>query len=306
MPCNKPVKAWRDTDGVRFVGAKTLHNLTLACGQCWGCRLERSRQWAIRCMHEAKMHAHNSFLTLTYNDAHLPQYGSLNYRDYQLFMKRLLRALSRKKYQDLIRRPSGGKIRFYMCGEYGELGHRPHYHACIFGLDFADKLYIAKTTSGAKLYQSPTLDRIWQLGYTTIGDVTFESAAYVARYVMKKVNGNLAQQHYERIDQETGEIYELKPEFNNMSRRTGIGKTFLEKYWTDIYPEARVIVRGHPSKTPRYYDKQFEKRDPVAWEALEIQRKTYARQHAEDHKPKRLAAREAINVAKINMLKRKI
>ena len=321
MACNKPVKAVRDSDGVRFVGSKTLSNLSLPCGQCTGCRLERSGQWAIRCMHEGKMHPHNCFLTLTYNDANLPPGGSLRYRDYVLFMKRLLKALGSKRNQTIVgginkpRRtrshgatphtPAKG-FRFYMCGEYGEQYGRPHFHACIFGLDFADKLYVGKSGSGSKVYQSPTLEKLWPHGFSSIGDVTFESAAYVARYVMKKVNGQQQKKHYERIDLETGEIYQLKPEFNNMSRAQGIGKSFLEKYWTDIYPEGHVIVRGHPSKTPRYYDKQFKHRDPVAWEALEYERHQRAMKHLDDGRPSRLRVREIITNAKLSMLKRKI
>lgn len=337
MPCNKPVKAIRDSDGVRFVGSNTMHNLTLPCGQCWGCRLEKSRQWAVRCMHEAKMHEHNSFLTLTYNDDALTQKywtglyridgtkaygGTLHYRDIVLFHKRLLKALSSEKLSDAIvsdiqAKPRDGRyggqppsprqnrtFRFYLGGEYGEQYMRPHWHECIFGLAFHDKTYIGKSPAGERLYESPTLQKLWPHGFSSIGEVTFESAAYVARYIMKKINGKQAEKHYEKIDMETGEIIRLHPEFNNMSRSQGIGLSFFEKYYSDMYPEGIAIVRGAKSKTPRYYDKKFKERDPVAYEALEYDRHIYARQHMEDLKPQRLAAREKITVAKINQLKR--
>ena len=149
------------------------------CGQCIGCRLERSRQWAIRCVHEASLHTDNCFITLTYSPDCLPSDGSLNHDDFQKFFKRLRKHIAPKK------------IRYYMCGEYGEdlqqpskLG-RPHFHACLFGLDFDDKqLYIVR--DDVKLYTSATLEKIWGKGFVTIGDVTFESAAYVARYIAKK------------------------------------------------------------------------------------------------------------------------
>ena len=165
----------------------------LPCGQCVGCRLERSRQWAIRCMHEAQMHEDNCFITLTFNPESLDDRSnpwSLDVRDFQLFMKRL-----RKKY--------GAGIRFYHCGEYGELNKRPHYHACIFGFDFPDKRLWKVTNSGHRLYISESLDELWPFGFCTIGNVTFESAAYVARYIMKKVNGDAAADHYEWIDEDT-------------------------------------------------------------------------------------------------------
>lgn len=355
MPCNKPVKAWRDSDGVRFVGRKEMSNLALPCGQCWGCRLERSRQWAVRCMHEAKMHEHNCFLTLTYDDERLPgRYwtglyrqdgtkayaGTLHYRDVQLFFKRLRRKVERQSQKTSPPAPFGGaraggevksnlaphlaqqafngatiapaslsrspQLRFYLAGEYGEQYLRPHWHACVFGIDFSDKVYLGTTASGSKLYESATLQALWPYGFSSLGEVTFESAAYVARYVMKKVNGKQQKEHYEKIDMDTGEIIRIRPEFNNMSRAEGIGLSFFKKYYSDMYPEGRVIVRGHPSKTPRYYDKKFKERDPVAWEALEYDRHIYAMQHLDDHRPQRLAAREKITVAKVNMLTRKL
>lgn len=150
----------------------------LPCGQCVGCRLERSRQWAVRCVHEASLHQHNVFVTLTYNDENVPwsETGeqTLVKRDHQLFMKRLRKAFPDKK------------IRFFMCGEYGEETNRPHYHYIIFGLDFSDKYVHAVNFRGDLKYRSPMLEKIWTKGNSEIAEVNFETCAYVARYIMKK------------------------------------------------------------------------------------------------------------------------
>lgn len=319
MACYKPISAYRREDGeiVFAERGKIQQYLQIACGQCIGCRLERSRQWAMRCMHEAKMHRYNSFLTLTYNDNNIPAGGTLHYYDFQRFMRRLRKALGRK----------GGKLRnglaftaapgssygapphtprFYMCGEYGEQFHRPHFHVCLFGTDFNDKKYLAKTKTGSKLYRSETLERLWPLGFSSIGEITFESAAYVARYVMKKITGTRAKKHYEKIETETGEIIQLKPEFNNMSRRPGIGKNWLERFEADVYPHAKVIVRGIKTNPPRYYDKIYKASHPTEWEAIEYDRYLLGKQQHENQLEHRLRAREQVAAAKIAMLKRKI
>ena len=159
----------------------------------------------MRCHHEASLYQDNCFITLTYSDEHLPSDKSLHVDHFQKFMKRL-----RKRF--------GEGVRYYHCGEYGEKYMRPHYHACLFNFDFPDKK-IWKENNGNRLYISESLSELWPFGFVTIGDVTFESAAYVARYIMKKVNGDLAESHYERVDWDTGEVYHLKPEYTTMSRR---------------------------------------------------------------------------------------
>ena len=171
---------------------------TVACGQCVGCRLERSRQWAIRCVHESQMHEQNCFITLTYSDEFLPENGSLQLKHFQDFMKRL-------------RFHVGGGIRFFHCGEYGEENGRPHHHAIIFNHDFADKK-VWKTNNGVVLYRSKILEELWPYGFATVGCVSFESAAYVARYITKKVNGDMADSHY----------LGREPEYITMSRRPGV------------------------------------------------------------------------------------
>lgn len=283
MPCYHP---WKPAPQL---GLKP--GLTLACGQCIGCRLERSRQWAIRCMHEAQMHERNSFITLTYDDEHAPLDYSLKHRHWQLFAKKL-----RKKK---------GPFRFYMCGEYGEQFSRPHYHACLFGIDFDDKEPILKlqTETNHTLYSSAELASLWKHGHASLGAVTFESAAYVARYVMKKITGDLAASHYTYID-ENGEIFERRPEYNQMSRKPGIGKTWIDKYDTDVYPSDQVITRGYPTRPPRYYDQQQEKKNEHMMQQIKARR--MAKLDQKDNTPKRLKAKETVATAKLNQLPRKL
>ena len=265
--------------------------INLPCGQCIGCRLERSRQWAIRCMHEAFLHEDNSFITLTYDDGHLPKDGSLVLDDYQRFMKRLRKSVSPKK------------VRFYHCGEYGEQLGRPHYHALLFGYASPDRKFFSKK-GDFNVYTSDTLSHLWPHGFSVEGDVSFESAAYVARYVMKKVTGDRAEDHYQG----------RKPEYTTMSRRPGIGKGWYEKFKTDVYPLDRVVVRGHPSRPPRFYDNLFSREDRSTFELLKIKRENNGRRfvtdvlsngrkiRVSDNDPRRLLVREEVKKAEISTL----
>lgn len=248
----------------------------------------------MRCLHEAKLHENNCFITLTYSDEHLPNDRSLHYRDFQLFMKKL-----RKKF--------GSKIRFYMCGEYGEKFDRPHFHACIFGFDFPDRKYWKQTGSGSKLYRSEELEKLWKYGFSSIGDVNFESAAYVARYIMKKVTGQgKHDQHYKFTDLSTGEVLEKKPEFNKMSLKPGIGYEWFKKYKSDVYPHDYVIINGRKVRPPKYYDLKYSKESPYEWEEVQQKRIDIGKANFEDNTDARLLVKETITKARVKMLKREL
>lgn len=270
----------------------SFRSLQLSCGQCVGCRLERSRQWAVRCMHEAQMHERNCFITLTYREEELPKFLSLRYRDFQLFMKKL--------------RKDAPGIRFFMCGEYGGEHARPHFHACLFGYDFPDKVLFKRGIGGAALFRSPRLEQLWPLGFSTIGAVTFESAAYVARYVMKKVTGDAAVKHYGSVDAETGELVQRCSEFCRMSLKPGIGKRWLEKFFSDVYPRGKVVVNGVESNSPRYYDKYFRAVDANSGAVLDCDRERDARASFADRSDDRLVVREACAIARVKRLKRSV
>lgn len=289
MPCFSPLEGYlKHGGGITFNKKESYLNIpkTVTCGQCSGCRLERSRQWATRCHHEASLHQHNCFITLTYADEHLPQDRSINVRVFQKFMKRL-----RKKYAH--------KIRFYACGEYGDTQGRPHYHACLFGHDFEDKYeWRSKTDTKETLYRSPTLEKLWPYGFSSIGEVTFQSAAYVARYIMKKINGPLQNYSYEYID-EQGEIHQQQPEFTCMSRKPGVGANWLALFASDVYPDDFVIINGKRVRPPRYYDQNYELLDPDSIKKIRWKRQKGLAKHADNNTPERLRVRQQIQDKKI-------
>lgn len=267
--------------------------LTVSCGRCVGCRLERSRQWAVRIMHEAQMHERNSFVTLTYNDEKVPWDGSLKKADWQHFARRL-----RKKV---------GKFRYFHCGEYGELRGRPHYHAALFGHDFMFDRTLYTMSNGFPLYNSPTLDKAWGHGYCQIGNLTFESAAYVARYIMKKVNGAQAENHYlNYTDLDTGEVVSRTPEYTTMSLKPGIGASWFEKYQGDVFPRDEVISNGRPARPPKFYDGLLERTDPEQLEEIKYLRSVKAKRRYKDNTPERLAVREKLKELQARRLKRTI
>lgn len=296
MPCYHPIPAWRDDDGtVVFRETRHTHSsLFLACGQCVGCRLARATEWSVRIMHEASLHDVNSFVTLTYDDAHLPRYGSLQYKpDFQLFMKRF------RKWR--------GPVRFFMCGEYGDENGRPHYHAAFFGEAFlVDRKRWRKSDTGHWLYRSESLERLWPFGASEIGNLSVQSAAYMARYSLKKVTGRLAASHYERVDVETGELVRIDPEFVRMSLRPGIGANWFDNFHRDVYPHDRVVVKGMKKRPPRYYDKRLAAMDPLLMEELKYLRAQQALEHSDDLTEERLAVKEVVEEARLATLKRSL
>lgn len=229
------------------------------------------------------MHEENSFLTLTYAPDHLPSDGSVSVRDFQLFMKRLRKRL-------------GIKVRFFACGEYGEKLGRPHYHACLFGYDFPDKELDEVNHRGDKIYRSRILEETWQKGRCSVGDLTFESAAYVARYVTKKITGPAAADHYQG----------KTPEFTLHSKKPGIGQGFYQRWRSDIYPHDEVILRGQKMRPPKYYDGQLEKDDPAEFQRLKQSRKTpLIDMITGDNDAFRRAARERVQQARMKRLNRR-
>jgi hypothetical protein len=273
--------------------------MSVPCGRCIGCRLENSRQWAVRMMHEAQMHDEVCFLTLTYDNDHVPEDYGLVKDEFPLFMKRLRKEIS--KGDD---GPYGHRqVSYFHCGEYGDERKRPHYHAAMFGIDWHEDRVLARMSKGGyPLLCSPRLNKTWGKGEVTIGDLTFESAAYIARYVTKKVTGAKAETHYERVDSETGEIYSVEPEFATMSRNPAIGKRWIEKFHEEVFSHDEVISRGVPAKPPRYYDKFHEKIDPEAAEA--VRRKRMRAFDAREGTASRLGVREVCAEAGLSLTPR--
>lgn len=287
MGCDHPLTAYRSKDVNPATGKRKLvfdkrlsHSgvpIKLPCGRCMGCRLEHSRQWAIRCMHEKQLHGLNTFLTITYDDKHLPKDGSLVREAPQLFLKRLRDAVSPTRF------------RFYGCGEYGERSNRPHYHFILFGIDFLDKKFYGYAKNGEKLYTSDLARKYWTYGNNVIGDVTFKSCAYVSRYIAGKIKGDLADDHYQ------GRL----PEFSMMSRgdggddpvwKGGIGSGWFARYGKHAYEWDSVIMNGREVRPPRFYDTRYEIIDSAHLEELKKERRrrvnrkdnTSARRHVKE------------------------
>jgi len=218
-------------------------------------------------MHETKSHNLNLFLTLTYNDEHLPEGGTLVKRDLQLFMKRL-----RKEY--------GEGIRFFACGEYGDRNLRPHYHLILFNSPDVDLVKVKETSRGDYLYTSKQLSAVWSvdgkpIGNVIIGMVDFNSAAYVARYNMKKINGDKADDFYTVVDG-NGVITRRATEFLLMSRRPGIGRKWYEIHGDETYAHDNLVSNYKLVRPPRYYDNLRDATDPKRMAAIKAQRRSAA------------------------------
>ena len=256
MTCYNPSLAWKSKNVLRSTGkydivfpsdkliidTKKYDPIHIPCGKCVGCLMDRARTWAVRCVLEASLWTKNCYITLTYNDENLPENGTLVKEHFVLFMKRL-----RKKY--------GDGIRFFQCGEYGTLNHRPHYHACLFNFDFPDKVVWKKGESGSILYRSPSLEKLWPYGFSSIGEVTVKSAAYVARYCLKKYDHDT----YRRQPPPPGCI----DEYTNMSRKPGIASGWFEKYVDDVYnSDCLVVSEKLKCKPPRYFDSLMDRIAP--------------------------------------------
>lgn len=330
MPCFHPVPAWRTSKVIdvksgrpriffkeKFVKpypSDTIEVLSLPCGKCDGCRLSRSRAWAARCMHEASQHDDNCFITLTYDDKFLPLNSSLDKSDYVKFLKRLrgfvaesasvpAPAVSNRTSAGKPAAPAsfGRRVSFFLCGEYGLNFGRPHYHILLFGFDFPDRV-LYDVRCGFKLYTSELLGKLWadpdtheSYGFSTVGDLTFESAAYVARYCLKKVVGHEADAHYG----------DREPEFTRMSLRPAIGRKWISSFMESVYPDDFLIANGMRIKPPRYYDSLFEISRPELMAEIKSARVQRAKL-SPDNTPSRLAARERVTKAKLKLLTRRL
>lgn len=312
MPCYKPIIAWQSKalnpkSGKSFMqfrppnSPNTHEQIQVECGKCIGCRLERSRQFAIRGMHEAQMHTQNSFITLTYNDDHIDPEGNLVRRDFQNFMKRLRKSQPKKK------------IRFLQCGEYGTKTGRPHYHAILFGHDFSDKKHVA-TRNGNVVYSSKQLQKLWSnpdkgsplygqpIGLTEVGSVTFESIAYIARYCCKKFDDHNVWINKDKY-QEDGRL----KEYNTMSNRPGLGYSWYQKFGaSDVFNTGTVKIRGGiECAPPKYYMKKLSIENPLLHDIFKKEQREKAK-NSPDNTHERLKIRESIKYQQFEKLNRSL
>ncbi len=293
MTCYHPLTAFKSKHDLTVNGKSVIRfslpegaflydyeEIKLPCGQCIGCRLERSRSWAVRGIHEAKYHKKNCFITLTYNEESMLSgcrcSGNLKFfkKDYVDFMKRFRKAIYPLK------------VRFFHCGEYGDKWQRPHHHAIIFGFDPDDKIPVSKSDLGFILYRSPFFERLWPYGFVRVGSCTVETIAYVARYITKKINGFDSYDHY----------YGRDPEYITMSRRPGIGFQYLMDH-PEIYNYDEIKYVNFKGKTltlkpPAYYDKLFGEMAPDYMDMIKKKRKVKALEKMNDNTFDRLLVKE--------------
>lgn len=260
MPCFYRVPIYRDqvTESIehRERPGRDYSYEFRKCGYCLGCRLDRARQWGARCLHEASQHEHNSFLTLTYANTD-SVFGSLQLSEIQGFMHRFRKRAWRENRR---------RFKMFYCGEYGEKRLRPHFHVLIFGHRPEDLVELPRRPGlNAPLYTSNQVSLAWEnRGFISVGQVSFESAAYTAGYVMKKQFGKNAPEYYGKLG--------LTPEFANMSRKGGIGRSWIESFHSEVYPTDEIIIRGKPQKPPKFYDRWFNNFDPAGYAKLQDDR----------------------------------
>lgn len=300
VTCYYPIKAYRSSEINPETGKRRItfnphkshvegSSFQVPCGRCTGCMIDRSQQLATRCMHEAQMHRDNCFITLTYSNEALPINYSVNLSDWQNFMKRLRKSLEPKK------------VRFFACGEYGENTLRPHYHALIFNHQFSNLQFRRQNKNQDNLYTSEELSKLWPQGFHEIGQLTYKSAGYCARYCLKKIVGDKADDHYMRQSPVDGNWYRVSPEFAVGSRRPGLGAGWFDKFQSDAFPSDFVIVDGRKKKPPRYY---LNKLKEVEQTKIQRKRKREALRQRADNTKERLAVREKVQLAKLKQLKR--
>jgi len=315
MPCSSPLAAFRPLGtggrpriGEPAPGQQNVETFTLSCGACLSCRIAKQRDWAIRSVHETQTTGPGAswFLTLTYNDRHLPPDKSLSKDDLTKFLKRF-------------RKNTGSRIRYLACGEYGDLRLRPHFHLILWGHKFHDRVPWKTTKRGDTLFRSRTLEQAWScpdrnccptlldgsrppIGHAYMGNVTFDSAAYVAGYTTKKMTGGASFYHYLRLNADD-EMVSVEPEFARMSRgrraddQGGIGYRWFQKFQNDVFPKDYVHIqkRGKARKypSPRYYSKLYEQSDPEAYQALKERRESARLSRSLEDTPELRRARDA-------------
>lgn len=253
--------------------------LELPCGRCVGCRLERARSWAVRCMHESQtVIGQSCMVTLTYasDDA------SLSKRALQLWIKRLRKSIGEPG------------LKYFACGEYGSRFSRPHYHALLFGQSFSSDRYPWRKSRWGQAYRSPNLEATWTLGHSQIDDFNFRTAQYVARYCLKKVMGDDAVKHYQG----------RQSEFLLQSK--GIGFEWYKKYHSEMYKTDSIISEGHEVRPPRYYDKKLMESDPGFYRLLKFRRRSGGEESADERTYWRLDARERVLKSRLAMSKREM
>lgn len=298
--CSSPRDAWKSAEGGRL----SFHEkrgfdiaVRLPCGQCMPCRVSKRNAWMVRCrMEQAAASGDSSFVTLTYDDDHLPPGGSVLPRDRSLFLERLRKEVLALGFPAL---------RYYGCDEYGPETFRPHYHILFFGFWPPDAV---KVHSRSPYWSSVLLSDVWGKGQVSVGTVTDASIGYVSAHNVDKLTGPKAAAAYSRVDPDTGEVVELLPPRTFMSRRPGIGAPFLARFASDVMNPSQdfyVLPGGATAGIPRYIANRIAFLDSRLATDRETSRQLEALspERQWDSSPARLKVREAVLIARTNFHK---
>lgn len=333
MPCFHPTAAWKstsknpDTGKIPLVFSKPRHRLSysprifLPCGGCIGCRIVNARTAGLRCVHESIFHESSSFITLTYRPEDLPRYGVLVPSHFQDFMKSLRHRLD-------------VPVKAFYCGEYGEKKGRPHFHAIIFGYGFPDKYFFKNSKSGHPLFRSSLLEKCWKFGHSSVGDMTYQSAAYIGAYTTKVSKGEKASKDYLIADPFTGEIpqeiqeYDVlnehdevlgracrkvdmlkPPEYGRYPRGEGLGAKWIERYAEETLRDGYLIHDSKRFPIPRYYKKFLEENFKSKYDDMVSRNKARAQEKKREHTDDAtysafLARKEMYALSRFNQTKR--
>lgn len=267
--------------------------ITIPCGICKGCRLDHANMWATRIWMETKCWKENVFVTLTYNENTIPKDRQLVKEDIKKFFKRLLKHENREE---------GNTIRRFYCGEYGDKNKRPHYHAAIFNYKPKDMKIYKQNKQGDNLYTSKELQKIWGKGFVIIGELTYKSACYIARYVQKKagISGRRVPKDLrgKKID-----------EFIEASRKPGIGRIYWEENKEEIKRNKGILIKiggkVKLKKIPRYFKKIWEEENPDEYyKSIAEERATIRKEIEETLEKTSLTKEEYLKVQERNLEER--
>lgn len=272
MACYRPIPSAQDKPGARVVLWPQLGtaNMYLPCGQCIGCKTQHANEWAHRCQHEATQWEHNIFLTLTYDDKHLPSHGYLYPHELAKFFKRLRKSCNSRRSRIL---SDKGTIRYFACGEYGAQNGRPHYHALLFNCNFDDRKKTRIDKRGGQQWTSKTLEALWPYGLHEFGVALPAAANYIAQYSLKKQRTAYwrdKRDGYQGIHyiSDDGEIIPKPAPFLRMSQKPVIGSKWLDKYQTDL-TYGYLVNNGRKFNIPRAYRRRIELQNPQLAEEIE-------------------------------------
>ncbi|MBQ8886902.1 MAG: hypothetical protein IJY61_04290 [Candidatus Gastranaerophilales bacterium] len=228
-----------------------IQRIYVPCGKCFTCLSKRGKSWTLRLTTEYLKWNNNCVLTLTYDDAHLPENGLLNYRDVQLFLKRLRKRLG-----------SNHKIRFACVCEYGQGEKstiRPHYHIIIFNWLPPD-INILKpykiTQKKSKLYKSKICDELWSNGFVDVGLVDHKTSRYVCQYCVKKAKESKNIRYLEKIKQKREKLV----------TSVGTGLEYFMQNMKSIFDQKYCVLGNYKYPIPKYFKNKLKQLFPELFE----------------------------------------